>query len=106
VVWVDGEPELRASFPGQAVEEAVGDLYQLAALLADEVPVHRRRQVIRRRTVSEVGMDDETEPLELIEVAIDGRDVDVGSLALDLVAELFGRPVAIGCEERTEQEAP
>ena len=85
MVWVDGEPEFGPGFPGQAVEERVGDLDQLAALLAHEMPVHRCRQVIRRRTVPEMGMDDDTQPLELIEVAIDRGDVDVGSLGLDLV---------------------
>ena len=105
MVWVDGEPELGPSFPGQVVEERVGDLNQLAALLADEMPVHRRRQVVGRRPVPEMGMDVEAQPLELIEVAVDGGDVDVGSLGLDLVTELLGRPVTFGGEEGTEEEA-
>ena len=49
----------------------LGDLDQAPALLAHEVPVHRRREVVGRRPVTEVGVDDDAEALELLEVAID-----------------------------------
>jgi hypothetical protein len=39
-------------------------------------------------------MGDDAEPLELLEVAVNGRDVDVGRLRLDLGGEIFGGPVA------------
>ena len=77
-----------------------------AALLAQEVPVDGARQVVGGRAVTEVRVHDDAEALELIEVAIDGREVDVGVLRLHLGGQLFGCPVTAGGEECPEQNAP
>jgi hypothetical protein len=44
-------------------------------------------------------LGDDAEPFELLEVAVDGRDVDVGCLRLDLGGEVFRGPVARRPEE-------
>ena len=69
------------------------------------VAVDRAGQVVRGRPVAEVRVHHHAESLELLEVAVDRRDVDVGILGLDLERELLGRPVARGGEEGTQQEA-
>ena len=68
--------------------------------------VDRPGQVVRRRTVTEVGVDHDTEALELFEVAVDRREVDVGGLGLHLDGQLLGSPVARVSEERPEDDAP
>ncbi len=64
------EPKRRGLL-GQPVEHGLGDLDQTPALLAHEVPVHRRREGVGRGPVTEVRMDDHAEALELVEVPID-----------------------------------
>ena len=68
---------LRAA-DGQAVEEVPRGLDHRPAHLANEMPVGLRGQVVDGGTVPEVGVDDHSEPLELVEVPVDRRDVNVG----------------------------
>jgi hypothetical protein len=86
---VDGEPESDPSVLGQAVEQLFGYLNELPALLAHEVTVHGCGQVIRGGAMPEVGVDHDTQALQLIEVAIDGREMDVRSLGLHLGGKLL-----------------
>ena len=64
--------------PGQTPEELVGGLDHRPAGLADEVGVGERGELVGGRAVPEVGVDDHAEVLEVLEVAVDGREVDVG----------------------------
>jgi hypothetical protein len=50
-------------------------------------------------------MDDHAEALELVEVPVDGGQVDVRSLGLDLARQFLGRPVTLGCEQRVEEDS-
>ena len=59
MVGIDGEAEIGASLRGQGGEEAVGDLDEAPALLTHKVPVDGGRQVIGRRSVSEVRVYDD-----------------------------------------------
>ena len=72
VVGIDGEAEPGLGVRGQATEQGVGCLDHLSALLTDEVPVGRTGQVVRRRPVPEVGVDDDAQSFQLVQVAIDG----------------------------------
>ena len=62
--------------------------------------------MIRRRAVPEMGVHDDAEALQLVEVAVDGGEVDVGGLGLHFAGELLGRPVAFRREQRAQQEPP
>ena len=90
---IDREAEMTPCSRGQAVEVVLGGLDHRPARFAHEMPVRLRGQVIEGRSVPEVSMDDDSEPLELVEVPVDGRQVDVGSAGLDLGSQLFGGPV-------------
>ena len=48
--------------------------------------------------MAQVGVDDDAEALELIEVAVDGRQVDVRGLLLHLGGQILGRVVTLGVE--------
>jgi len=49
---------------------------------------------------------DHAEPLELLQVAIDGGEVDVGRLGLDELGQLLGAAVPRHVEQGMEEEAP
>lgn len=50
-------------------------------------------QLIRRRSVSEMRVDDEADPLELVQVSVDRRQVHVGGPALNVIGQFLGAPV-------------
>jgi hypothetical protein len=106
VVGVDGEAVVRLGVSGEAAEHGVGDVDRRPTLLADEVPVGRRGQVIGGRPVADVGVDHDAQALELVEVAVDGRGVHVGQLGLHGCRQLLGAPVLAGREERAEEDPP
>ena len=101
VMGVDGEAKLSLGSFGQASEECARGFDHLPALLADEVPMCRCREVKGRRTMPEMGMHDHTKAFELVQVPIDRRKVNVGCLSMHLGGELFGRTVALGVEKRS-----
>ena len=55
--------------------------------------------------MAQMSMDDDPHPLELFEVAVNRREVDVWSLDLDRLRQLFGRPMARCVEECVEKKA-
>ena len=55
--------------------------------------VHGRGQVVGGGAVPEVGVHDDPEALKLLEVPVDGREVDVGGLGLHLGGEFLGAAV-------------
>ena len=55
--------------------------------------------------MSKMRMNHDAEALKLVEVAVDGRRMDVGKLGLDCCRELFDCPVTAAGKERTEQDA-
>ena len=101
---IDGEPELGLGLLGQPAEERVGGLDHLAALLTDEMSVRSGGQVVRRRTVPKVCVHDHSEPFQLVEIAIDGREVNIWSLFLHLCGQVLCRVVAFGVEEGPQQQ--
>ena len=54
--------------------------------------------------MTQVGMNDDPHLFELFEVPIDRRQIDVGSLRLDHLSQLFGGPMAGRIEEGMEEE--
>ena len=75
---------------GHRLEQVVRSLDRRAAHLADEVAVGLGRQVVGRRAVPEVGVDDDAEALELLEVAIHRGGVDVGRERANRDEQLLG----------------
>ena len=78
VMRVDREAELGLRGSCEAFEHFVGRLDRRAALLTDEMGVRVRGELIRRRSVTEMRMHDHAELLQLLEIAIDRREVHVG----------------------------
>ena len=62
-------------------------------------------QVVGRRPVSEVGVHDDPEALELLEIAIDGRGVDVRRQRPDRDEQLLGGRVVCPFHQRGEHQA-
>ena len=54
----------------------------------------------------EMGVDDDPEALEIVEVPVDRRDVHLGRDGLDLGAQLLGGAVAPGIEQGPQQQDP
>jgi hypothetical protein len=106
VTGVDGEPVAGPGSGGEGLEEADGRLEGGAALLADEVAVGLVGEVVVGRAVSEVGVVDEAEPLELVEVAVDGGQVDVGGEGLHVGGQLLGRAVGASGVEAAKEQPP
>ena len=105
VVGVDLEAVSRLCRSGQAVEDLRGYFDADTALFADEVTVGAGGEVVGGRAVGEMGVDDDAQLFELIEVAVNGGEVGVGGLGLDLGGQLFGGPVPGLIDEGLEQEA-
>ena len=90
----------------QAFEDLVGCLDHGAALFADEVAMGPGGQVVGGRAVPEMGVDDDPEALEVVEVSIDRRDVDLGRLRLDLGARAPRRCDGLGTRRALATTAP
>jgi len=106
VVGVDCEPVLPEGLCRQRREEPIADFEHRSALFADEMAVCCRGEVIGRGAMSQVDVGDDSEPLKLLEVAVDGREVDVGCFELDLGDEILGCPVAGRGEKRPQKQPP
>ena len=71
-------------------DELRRDRFDRVAAAADQMDVRLLgRRVVGRSAVIEMGMGDETELLEELEVAVDGRDVDRMSSGTDFDADVF-----------------
>ncbi len=69
---VDGEAESCFRPAGQSEEQVVWCLDQRAALLADEMCMRLRGQLVGGRAVPEMGVHDHPEKLEVLQVPVDG----------------------------------
>ena len=105
VMGIDGEIELGSGGLCQTTEETLRGLDHLAARFTHEVSMGRSRQVVGGGSVAQVRVDDDAQALQLIEVPVDGRDVNVRCLRLDRCRQLFGGVVAGFFEEHTEKKA-
>ena len=101
----DLEPELGQGSAGQLVEQFVRHGQRRAAVLADQVSVALSGQVVGGWAVPEVDVLDHAEPLELVEVAVDGGPVDLGVQRPHGRDELVGGTVAGSVEQTPEQQA-
>jgi hypothetical protein len=84
MIRVDLEAESGLGLFGQVTEHVAGSFYGGPALLADQMAVGPSGQVVGGRAVRQVGVQHDSQPLEFVEVAVDGREVDIRSLGLDL----------------------
>ena len=101
-VYVEVEPcggEARKSS-----KDLVRSLDHGPALLTDEVSVRPCGQMVGGGTVSEMGVDDDAQALQIVEIPVDGRHVDLGRDGLDLGPQFVGGPVPRGSEQRVEEE--
>ncbi len=101
----DPEPELGQGGAGQLVEQSVRHGQCRAAVLADQVSVALSGQVVTGWAVPKVDVLDDAEPLELVEVAVDGGPVDLGVQRAHGRDELVGGTVAGSVEQTPEQQA-
>jgi hypothetical protein len=100
---VDAEAVLRHRRLAQLGEQRRGDLGEAPAAFADEMAVVDRSHVVDRRSVAEVGVGDDAELLELLEIAVDGRRVDIWSSGLDRARERLRGRVLGALEEGTNE---
>ena len=103
MIGIDHESELFFCCPGEPPQQLTWCLDHRPALLADEMRMSHRRKVVGRRTMSEMRVHDNAEALKLLEIAIDRRQVDVGSAGLNSRRQLLGRGMPISLEEGIEQ---
>ncbi len=61
--------------------------------------VTRRREVVGRGAVAEVDVLDGSKVLQLVEIAVDGREVHVRGAAVDLGCQLLCRAVPVRFDE-------
>lgn len=54
--------------------------------------------------MTEVGVHYDAKPLELVEIAVDSRHVNVRGAGLDLGQQVFGSAVRTGAEQAVQQE--
>ena len=102
---IDGETEFLLGAVGQVHEQFVRRPDSLATVLAHEVAMGACGQVVRGRSVSEMGMDDNPESFQLVQVAIDRRQVDVRRFRLDDGGEILGTVVARVIEDGLDVQA-
>src|SRR6266850_1730729 len=96
---------LRAELGGERLEEAHRHLEFRAARAADEVPMAVRvGQVPAGDAILEVRVRHEAEALERLEVAVDGRWVDLRMLPADPGRDVLGRGVMLRALERFEDQ--
>lgn len=101
---IDGEPKPISRCSVQTPEEIVGHVQDGAALLADEMAMRAVRQVVGRRTMPDVRVHDDAETLQLLEVAIDRREMHVRHLRLHRSGQIFRGRVVRRLEEDFQEE--
>jgi hypothetical protein len=87
------EAESGLSGSGQCGEDLCWGRRDAAAFLAHEVTVSQSGQMVGAWTVSQVGVQHDSESFKLVEVAIHSRHVDAGPLGVNLRGELLGRAI-------------
>ena len=100
---IDDEAEPRLCAPGEAAKEILRRLDRRAAAVTDQVAVQRRGQMVCGRAMPQVSVDDHTEALQLVQVPVDRRHVDVRSPRLHLRGQILCSPVTTGVEEGMQQ---
>ena len=103
---VDREPVLLEGRRCERREELITDFEHRPAPFADKMAVRRGGEAVGRRAVPEVHVGDNAEAFEFLEVAVDGRDMDVGSLNLNLGGEILRGPVVGRPEQRPQDQPP
>jgi hypothetical protein len=84
MIRVDLETETGLGRLRQATEYVTRGFYGSPALLADQMAVGPSSQVVGGRAVRQVGVQHDSQSFEFVKIAVDGREVDVGSLGVDL----------------------
>ena len=105
VVRIDSEAVACFRLTDERPEQHLRYFDRFAALATDKVTVIVTREVIGRWAVSEMDMLNDAEVLQLIEIAIDSRQVDIWRDALDIGGEFFDGAVPIAFVEALEQHA-
>ena len=106
VMRVDGEPELALGLAGQFGEELISRFDPLPAPVADEVGMGVRGQQVGGRPMAQMGVLDDAQLLELLQIAVDGREMDIGGPLLHRRGQGFGRQMAVRVEEDLEDDPP
>ena len=102
MVRLDRETDTIERQLGETRKELVGRFEDASTVLANEVAVPLRSEVIDGRSVSKVDMLDHSETLELVQVAIDGREVNIRSCRLRGGGQILGGAMTATIEEALE----
>ena len=105
MAWIDREAEPLLRLPGQSPEQIVGSLDGEAAVLALKMGVCVGRKLVSRRSVAQVRVHEHANSLELLQVAINGRQMDVGCPTLHDGGHLFRCHVPLCPKQRLQQNA-
>jgi hypothetical protein len=105
VSWVDCEPVGLVHLANERAEARCRHLDDGAALAAHKVTMSRGGKVVGRGAVAEMRVLDDPEPLQLLQVAVDRREVDVGSELLDRARKLLRGAVPTGLDEASDEES-
>lgn len=97
---VEAEAVLALEAGAEAVEDVRREFNDRSALVADQVVMGVVDEVVHGRPVAEMDVVDHSEVGQRVECAVDGRQVDLGMSAFDLLGERLGGDVMLGVEQR------
>jgi hypothetical protein len=100
------EAQLRSHRFGEVSEQLYRSFDRHPTLLTDEVSMSFCGKLVRSRPMAQVGVQNNPEPLQLIESAVDRRYMDIGSAELNRLSEFFGCQMSRGLKQCFQQNAP
>ena len=106
MVRVDSEAVLGSRTALQRTKELIGHFDDHTTVATDQVAVVFAREVVGGSTVAQMDVLDHTKAFQLLEVAVDRRDMDVRCSAVDLGGQLVGSAVPACLDQATDEEAP
>ena len=103
VTHVEDEPVIARQLVAQLVEEGRGHVRDATAHLAGEM-LMQRAEVVHGRSVTNVGVRDDSHRFERLEGAVHGSHMHLGMLATDCRGEILGAGVSGGVQQRPHHE--
>jgi hypothetical protein len=103
---VDLEAERLLGRLTEAAEHSLGHIDATPATLTDEMGVRTPGELVRDGAVPEVGVHDDTQALELLEVPVHGREMHIGGAGLDGSRQFLGAVMTATVEEDLQERPP
>lgn len=101
---VDHEAVLTLGRGGEGAKETFGRFHLSAADLTDQMSVRLGCEMVGRGTVTQVRVNDDAASLELVEITVNRREMDVRRNALNLFRQFLGGPMRSLLKETAEQD--